>query len=138
MACFLVPGAEAIVMTVVQKAVERKEGQGDAAGDGGRTVKSVGKWTQRLRWLNTMLWGGVILLALEHVWHGEVVPWPPFLTAMKDPADVGPMLHEIATYGVAMAVTVTVCWVVMVLVAELRAKAEGLSAAEPTTLGEGS
>ena len=32
--------------------------------------------------LNALLWGGVILLVLEHVWHHEVVPWPPFLTAM--------------------------------------------------------
>jgi len=69
-----------------------------------------------------MLWGGTALLALEHVWHGEVVPWPPFLTAMENPADIGPMLHEIATVGVAMAITVTAVWGIMVLVAELKAK----------------
>jgi hypothetical protein len=46
----------------------------------------------------------VILLAFEHLWHGEIVPWPPFLTAMNNPADIAPMLHEIATIGIGMAV----------------------------------
>ncbi len=99
MACFLVPGAEAIITTVVQKSVGKEKAD---------------RW--KLNWLNTMLWGGVILLAIEHIWHGEVVPWPPFLTAMKNPADIAPMLHEMATVGTAMAVTVTLVWVLMVTV----------------------
>jgi hypothetical protein len=122
MACFLVPGGEAIVVTVVKKVVEKREKK--AAEEG--TEKTGGKWTQRLGWLNNLLWGGVILLALEHVWHGEIVPWPPFLTAMESASETSTMLHEIATYGVAMAVVVTVVWAIMVVVAELRAKAKAL------------
>lgn len=119
MACFLVPMGEAIVTTVVQKVVESKEKK-----VGKERITNTGlSWSRKLSWLNKMLWGGTILLALEHVWHGEVVPWPPFLTAMENPADVAPMLHEIATIGVAMAVTVTVVWGIIVLVAELKAKA---------------
>jgi len=34
-----------------------------------------------LGWLTNMLWGGSLLLAFEHVWHGEETPWFPFLTA---------------------------------------------------------
>ncbi len=119
MACFLVPVGEAIVTSVVQKVVEKREKKtgGERAGETGM------KWSRRLGWLNKLLWGGSILLAFEHVWHGEVVPWPPFLTAMENPAEVAPMLHEIATFGVAMAVFVTVIWGIMVLVAELRSKA---------------
>jgi hypothetical protein len=119
MACFLVPVGEAIVTTVVQKVVEKRETKtgGDITGKTGLT------WGRRLGWLNKMLWGGSILLALEHVWHGEVVPWPPFLTAMRNPGDVGPMLHEIATVGVAMAVTVTVVWGLMILITEQKARA---------------
>jgi hypothetical protein len=118
MACFLVPAGEAIVTTVVQKLMENKEKK-----DGGEQAGVTGlKWSRRLSWLNNMLWGGTLLLALEHVWHGEVVPWPPFLTAMENPADVAPMLHEIATIGVAMAVTVTVVWGIMILVAELKSR----------------
>jgi len=122
MACFLVPMGEAIVTTVVQKVVENQEKK---AG-GGKTNHAAAKWGQRLGWLNKMLWGGVMLLALEHVWHGEVVPWPPFLTAMQNPVDVAPMLHEIATIGVGMAVFVTAVWVVMVIVAEAKAKAKAM------------
>ena len=119
MACFLVPMGEAIVTTVVQKVMENKEKK-----DGGERDNVTGlKWSRRLSWLNKMLWGGTILLALEHVWHGEVVPWPPFLTAMENSADVAPMLHEMATIGVAMAVFVTVIWGIMIMIAELKAKA---------------
>ncbi|HOP09238.1 MAG TPA: hypothetical protein PK718_06200 [Candidatus Methanofastidiosa archaeon] len=107
MACFLVPAAEAIVATVIQKTVGKEKAE-----------------KMKLEWLNTMLWGGVIVLAIEHIWHGEVVPWPPFLTAMADPADVAPMLHEMATIGGSMALIITLTWIVMVLVANaLSAKA---------------
>ena len=100
MACFIVPGSEAVVTTMVQKAIGKK-----------RAAKL------KLKWLNTMLWGGVILLAIEHIWHGEVVPWPPFLTAMKNPADMAAMLHEMATHGAAMAIVITIAWLVMVALA---------------------
>ena len=58
------------------------------------------------------------LLAFEHVWHGEVVPWFPFLTAMADPGDAAEMFHEMATVGVCMAVLVTLVWVGMCIVAD--------------------
>jgi hypothetical protein len=119
MACFLVPMGEAIVTTVIQKSVQKKE-----AHTGVSTAAQGGiPWSRKLGWLNKLLWGGVVLLAFEHIWHGEVVPWPPFLTAMENPADVGPMLHEMATIGGSMAVFVTLIWVVMVLVADQKARA---------------
>ena len=62
-----------------------------------------------------MLWGGSALLAFEHVWHGEVVPFFPFLTAVKD-GEASEMLHEMATTGVTLAVIVTAVWSIMVLV----------------------
>jgi hypothetical protein len=119
MACFLVPAGEAIVTTIVQKVVENREKK-----VGGERTKKTGlSWSRRLSWLNKLLWGGTILLALEHIWHGEVVPWPPFLTAMETPSEVAPMLHEMATFGVAMAIAITVVWGIMILIAELKAKA---------------
>ena len=65
-----------------------------------------------------MLWGGSVLLAFEHVWHGEVVPYFPFLTAASDPADAAEMLHEMGTAGVCMAAIVTVVWIGMLLVSK--------------------
>lgn len=133
MACFLVPGAEAVVMTVVQKVVERRGRV--AAGE--RTQEAMSRWSQRLRRLNTMLWGGTILLALEHLWHGEIVPWPPFLTAMETAGEVGPMLREMATYGVAMAVGVTVVWGIVEVIAGRRARAANQPETEPNVVGGG-
>jgi hypothetical protein len=130
MACFLAPTAVAIVTTVVRKVVKKKE---TATTVEGQAQVTSGKWTRRLGWLNTMMWGGAALLCLEHIWHGEVVPWLPFLTAMQTPGDVGPMLHEIATVGVTMAVVLLVAWGIMVGVAEIverRAKAGALRAVE--------
>jgi hypothetical protein len=131
MACFLVPAGEAVVTTVVQKVVENREKK--AGGE--RTKKAGSSWSRRLSWLNKMLWGGTILLALEHIWHGEVVPWPPFLTAMANPAEVAPMLHEMATIGVAMAVFVTIVWGIIVMVVELRTKAMPEAKVKPASGG---
>ena len=119
MACFLVPTGEAIVTTIIQKVTEKKEKKSEAA----KPPTSGLTWSRKLGWLNKLLWGGSLLLALEHIWHGEVVPWPPFLTAMKNPSDIAPMLHEIATVGVTMAVCVTIFWVILVFVAEHKLKA---------------
>ena len=60
--------------------------------------------------MRTLLWGGAVLLCFEHIWHGEVVPWFPFLTAAENPADTAVMLHEMATIGVTMAVIITAVW----------------------------
>ena len=49
---------------------------------------------------------------------GEVVPWPPFLTAMQTPSEIVPMLKEIALYGTTMAVVITGVWFGMTLIAE--------------------
>lgn len=132
MACFLVPVGEAIVTTVVQKVAEKREKKTGAE----KTEHTGLTWSRRLSWLNKMLWGGAILLAFEHVWHGEVVPWPPFLTAMKNPGDITPMLHEMATFGVAMAVAVTVVWGIMILIVEIKSKAIPRVKTTPVSGGE--
>ena len=107
MACFLVPTGEAIVATIVKKGIQSKEDPAEV-----EQLESEGKipWSRKLSW--------PILLCLEHMWHGEVVLWPPFLTAMADPADTAEMLAEMGSVGVGMAVFVTVAWIVMVLVAD--------------------
>jgi hypothetical protein len=136
MACFLAPAGMAVVTTVAQKVVKKKEAEA-AGNSGGQAEKTGGKWTQRLRWLNTMLWGGVALLCLEHIWHGEVVPWPPFLTAMETPGEVGPMLHEIALYGGIMTAVIIVVWGILVGVAELRTRTQPLPDVKPKAVDGG-
>ena len=106
MACFLVPTTEAVITTAIRKGIEIKNGP-DAAKkiDEGKLP-----FTKKLRWLENMLWGGSALLAFEHVWHGEVVPFFPFLTAAADPESAAEMIQEMSTVGVSMAVLVTLVW----------------------------
>ncbi|MCX8205538.1 MAG: hypothetical protein N3H31_07810 [Candidatus Nezhaarchaeota archaeon] len=60
--------------------------------------------------LSAVLWGGTVLLVVEHAWHGEVVPYPPFLTAMADPAEAAVAIREIATSGLTMVATSLSLW----------------------------
>ena len=123
MACFLVPTAEAIVTTVITKAAkEEKKDLTDVSVESGvEAPEKPAKMSivRKLRWLSNMLWGGAVLLCFEHLWHGEVVPFPPFLTAASDPADTAVMLHEMSTVGVCMAVLITAVWVGMVIVSNV-------------------
>ena len=105
MACFTAPLAQAIVVTAAKSACKDK------------VARSRNPFVARLGWLQKMLFGGSFLLAIEHVWHGEITWRFPFLTAVRD-GNVSDMLGEIATVGVAMAVLVTAVWAVMVVVAE--------------------
>ena len=114
MACFVVPAVEAVVVTAAAITLKKREMKLEAPKvAAGATLEENEKkltWSRRLTWLAVLLWGGVLLLAFEHVWHGEVVPWYPFLSAMSNPADKAEMLHEMATVGVSMAVLVTAAW----------------------------
>ena len=114
MACFLVPAAEAVITTVASKVMQTKESSPETVhislDDSTITEAVKTPFSHKLKWLNNLLWGGSALLAFEHIWHGEVVPWFPFLTAAGNPADAAEMLHEMSTVGVTMAVLVTAVW----------------------------
>ena len=123
MACFLVSAAEAAVVTAVEKAVEKKEKTSEKAEIQAESVitesSHIIPFSRKLKWLSTMLWGGSILLAFEHLWHGEIVPWFPFLTAIGDSGRTMDMLREMATVGVGMSALVTLVWLGMVAVSTL-------------------
>lgn len=95
MACFLVPMSAAIVTTAFGKKVPER---------------------LHIAWLNMLLWGGTVALALEHVAHEEVVPYPPFLSAMSSAADTATMLSEMASIGTSMLVASVLVWAGMVFV----------------------
>ena len=126
MACFTVPATEAIITTVAEKIIKSKEKKQALSGAVNtkadeNTESTKISFSTKLGWLNKRLWGGSALLAFEHVWHGEVVPFFPFLTAVKD-GEVKEMLHEMATAGVSMALLVTAVWGVMVGITSLYEK----------------
>ena len=126
MACFVVPAAEAIVVTAAYVAIKKYEKKNYVPRPEGEGSFSEGDvkitWSKRLGWLLALLWGGVLLLAFEHFWHGEVVPFPPFLTAMESPEDTAEMLAEMGSVGVSMAVTVTVVWGIICAAAEAKVR----------------
>lgn len=113
MACFVVPAAEAVITTLVKHVVESKEEK--HLKELGIESKEIKGFSRQLSWLNNMLWGGSCLLAVEHIWHGEVVPYYPFLTALNSGEETTAMLYEMATVGVTMAAAITFVWIVMVV-----------------------
>ena len=121
MACFLVPAAEAIVTTVASKVIKHKEKESVSLPED--TIKETvrTKFSAKLGWLNNMLWGGSALLAFEHIWHGEIVPYFPFLTAVSN-GEITEMLSEMGSTGVMMAAIVTAAWAGMVAVSSLAEK----------------
>lgn len=109
MACFLVPLAEAVVVSGAKFAFSR-------ISDSENIVLS------KLGTLQKMLFGGSALLAVEHYVNGEISFVPPFLTAMKSAEETSEMLNEMATSGVMMAVLVTAAWAVMMVVSHFLKK----------------
>ncbi len=95
MACFIAPMSLAIVTTIFGKKIPEN---------------------LKIGWLNIMIWGGVIMLAVEHIAHGEVVLFPPFLTAMQTPSEIPLMLQEMAIIGGTMTIAIVSIWLVMVAI----------------------
>lgn len=105
MACFLVPATEAIIAGVSAKAIKKSENETNKV-----------SFSTKLGWLTKLSSLGSILLLFEHVWHGEVVPFFPFLTNAANAADRKAMFSEMATTGVLMAVLITAVWIGMLAV----------------------
>ncbi len=89
MACFAAPATAAIVTTVIKKKIPAK---------------------YHVDWLLSMLYGGVLMLIIEHIAHKEVVPYFPFFTA-----GWSEMWPEILRIGVPMTISIFVVWTIMVL-----------------------
>ena len=90
MACFLAPAAAAVVMTAARKKVPAK---------------------YHLEWLLLMQWGGVLVLLVDHVASGEIVPHFPFYTAGWEK-----IWPEILSVGVPMTMVIFAVWTVMIFV----------------------
>lgn len=94
MACFVVPAAAAILVSGAKKKIPAE------------------LHPERLE---LMLWGGTAMLVVDHLMTGELVLYPPFLTAMNNPADTATMFQEIATTGVFMTLLVFAMWFGMIV-----------------------
>ncbi|MGC8913119.1 MAG: hypothetical protein ACP5JR_01940 [Thermoplasmata archaeon] len=95
MACFLVPTGVAIVITLI-------------AVFGRNRFSNV--WKNRILMLDLMLWGGALMLAVEHYAHQEIVPYFPFLTRGMDE-----VLPEMAMVGIPMTLIIFAAWGILVV-----------------------
>lgn len=89
MACFLMPMAVAVLISLFRKKIPN---------------------ILMINILNLLLWGGVFGLAIEHIAHGEIVPYPPFLTAGLEY-----VISEMIIIGIPMTMSVAGIWMFIVL-----------------------
>jgi len=95
MACFIAPLSLGIATTIFRKKIPEN---------------------LKIGWLNIMIFGGAIMLAVEHIAHEEIILYPPFLTAIQTPAEIPVMLQEMLVVGVTMIIAVVCIWAVMVYI----------------------
>ncbi len=95
MACFITPMATGIVTTIFRKKIPA---------------------ALKISWLNIMLWGGVAMLVIDHIANGEIVLYPPFLTAMQNPAAIPSMVQEMVIVGGTMTIAVVLIWAILVAI----------------------
>ncbi len=115
MACFLVSTAAAVGTGVARHIVKHHEKKGSKTIDETKFGCET-KWSDKLKYLEFTLWGGSFLLAGEHIIHGEVTPFPPFLTAASSAEETLTMLNEMGTVGVAMLAALVGAWAIGVFV----------------------
>ena len=104
MCCFIVPLVEAIATTACRKAISQP-----------RTVLG-----RHLSDLEKMLWGGSLMLIVDHVINGELTWRFPFFTALDSAGGGAVMLREMLTVGVPMALILTAAWVLYAYLKERR------------------
>jgi len=103
MACFVTPTVAAIIATTMKKKLDPK---------------------YHFNWLLQMLWGGVVMLIVDHLISGELSVFPPFLTALKSPEETAIMLKEIMIVGGLMTAAIFAVWAIMVLIVNLKGAKE--------------
>lgn len=120
MACFTISAAAGIGVAVARHIVKHHEKKLQLEGKEPKIEKfgSDTKWSQKLGALELTLFSGSFLLAIEHIIHGEVVPFPPFLTAASSAEATAEMLEEMGTVGVGMLGALVVAWAIGVLVVD--------------------
>ena len=94
MACFIAPLVEAIAVTAI-----RKSG-----------LKGNSPYLQHLPDLEKMLWGGTLMLIVDHIINGELTWAFPFFTSLGQTGGAAILWREVLTVGVPMALALTAAW----------------------------
>ena len=121
MACFVVSASVGVGVAVARHIVKHHEKKLDLDGKT-KEIKKFGsdtKWSKKLGLLELMLFAGSFILAIEHIIHGEIVPFPPFFTAAASYEEAMEMLYEMATVGTAMLGMLVLAWGVTITLIDL-------------------
>ena len=70
--------------------------------------------------LEKMLWGGTVMLIVDHIINGELTWKFPFFTALGTEGGGAVMLRELLTVGVPMSLVITAVWAIWALLRERR------------------
>ena len=109
MACFVVPLVQAIATSAIRHA---------KAGSVKNPEASV--LMRNLPALEKMLWGGSVMLIVDHIINGELTWRFPFFTALDEIGGGSVMLREMLTVGVPMSLVLTAVWAIWAVVRERR------------------
>ena len=109
MSCFIVPLTQAVVTSAIRKSNEKHNRSDHSA------------FAHHLPALEKMLWGGSLMLVVDHIINGEVTWRYPFFTALENAGGGAVMLREMLTVGVPMSVLVTLVWSVWCYAKERKA-----------------
>lgn len=121
MACFVVSASVGVGVAVARHVVKHHEKKLELEGKTKEVSKfgSDTKWSKKLGILELMLFTGSFILAIEHIIHGEIVPFPPFFTAAASYDSAIEMLQEMGTVGTAMLGILVVAWAVTITLLDL-------------------
>ena len=106
MSCFIVPLTQAIVTSGLRKANEKN------------IENSHSPLKRHLPALEKMLWGGSVMLIVDHIINGELTWKFPFFTALELEGGGAVMLREMLTVGVPMSLAITAIWAVYAIIKE--------------------
>ena len=81
--------------------------------------------TRNIPALEKMLWGGTVMLIVDHVINGELTWQYPFFTALES-GGFPVMLREMLTVGVPMSLVLTAVWAVYAILKKRRTRTVGL------------
>ena len=101
MCCFIVPLVQAAATTAYRK----------RHADAIRASVSV---KHEVPALEKMLWGGSVMLIVDHIVNGELMWRFPFFSALATEG-VGAFLHELVCVGLPMSAALTLVWSVYAL-----------------------
>ena len=113
MACFIVPLTQAIATSAYRNRVESQKS---------KIERHDSFISRNLPSLEKMLWGGSLMLIVDHIINGELTWMFPFFTALETEGGGMVMLREMLTVGLPMSLIVTAVWAGWCAVKERRIK----------------